>query len=73
MKPNDKGSNSSEFYSMMRLDNMPMFIVLNVIEEKTMKLKLLFIVMDLLTLLAYPFVFAHGKLCQFSTAKVSVR
>jgi hypothetical protein len=38
-----------------------------------MKLNLFFIAMDLLILLAYPFVFAHGKLCQFSTAKVSVR
>ena len=34
-----------------------------------MKLKLLFIVMDLLTLLAYPFVFVSGKLHQFSKSK----
>jgi len=31
-----------------------------------MKLNLLFIVMDLLTLLAYPVIFLHGKLRQFS-------
>ncbi len=30
-----------------------------------MKLKLLFIVMDLLTLLIYPFIFMHGKIYQF--------
>ena len=41
-------------------------------EEKTMKLSLLFIVMDLLTLLAYPIVFVHGKLRQFSKSKVSI-
>ena len=34
-----------------------------------MKLKLLFIVMDLLTLLAYPIVFVQGKLRQFSKSK----
>ena len=34
-----------------------------------MKLNLLFIVMDLLTLLAYPFLFVHGKLRQFSRSK----
>ncbi len=34
-----------------------------------MKLKLLFIVMDLLTILAYPIVFLHGKLRQFSKPK----
>jgi hypothetical protein len=33
-----------------------------------MKLNLLFIVMDLLTLLAYPFIFMHAKLSQFSEA-----
>jgi NADH:ubiquinone oxidoreductase subunit 3 (subunit A) len=42
-------------------------------EEKTMKLSLLFIVMDLLTLLAYPIVFVYGKLCQFSRSKESIR
>ena len=31
-----------------------------------MKLNLLFIVMDVLTLLAYLIVFVHGKLLQFS-------
>jgi NADH:ubiquinone oxidoreductase subunit 3 (subunit A) len=31
-----------------------------------MKLNLLFIVMDLLTILAYPIVFVYGKLRQFS-------
>jgi hypothetical protein len=41
-------------------------------EEKTMKLSLLFIVMDLLTLLAYPIVFVHGKLRQFSKSKESI-
>ena len=40
-------------------------------EEKTMKLNLLFIVMDLLTLLAYPIVFVHGKLRQVSKSKES--
>jgi hypothetical protein len=34
-----------------------------------MKLNLLFIVMDLLTILVYPFVFMHGKLRQFSKAR----
>jgi len=37
-----------------------------------MKLNLLFIVMDLLTLLAYPIVFVHGKLRQFSKSKESL-
>jgi hypothetical protein len=40
--------------------------------EKTIKLNLLFIIMDLLTLLAYPIVFAHGKLRQFSKSKESI-
>jgi hypothetical protein len=34
--------------------------------EKTVKLNLLFIGMDLLTLLVYPIVFVYGKLSQFS-------
>ena len=34
-----------------------------------MKLNLLFMVMDLLTLLAYPILFVHGKLCQLSMSK----
>ena len=34
-----------------------------------MKLKLLFIVMDLLTILAYPIVFVYDKLRQFSKLK----
>ena len=34
-----------------------------------MKLNLIFIVMDLLTILAYPFVFVYGKLRQFSKSK----
>ena len=34
-----------------------------------MKLNLLFIVMDLLTILAYPIVFMHGKQRQFSKSK----
>jgi hypothetical protein len=37
-----------------------------------MKLNLLFIVMDLLTLLAYPIVFVHGKLRKFSKPKESI-
>jgi hypothetical protein len=37
-----------------------------------MKLNLLFIVMDLLTLLAYPIVFVHGKLLQFSKSKAGI-
>ena len=40
--------------------------------EMTMKLKLLFIVMDLLTILAYPIVFVYDKLRRFSKIKVSV-
>ena len=40
--------------------------------EKTLRLSLLFIVMDLLTVLAYPIVFAHGKLSQFSNSKESI-
>ena len=34
-----------------------------------MKLYLLFIVMDLFTLLAYPFIFMYGKLRRFSKAR----
>jgi NADH:ubiquinone oxidoreductase subunit 3 (subunit A) len=34
-----------------------------------MKLNLLFIVMDLLTILAYPIVFMYGKLRWFSESK----
>ncbi|MBI5950403.1 MAG: hypothetical protein HY865_01985 [Chloroflexi bacterium] len=34
-----------------------------------MKLNLLFIVMDLLTILAYPIVFLHGKLRRLSKPK----
>jgi len=34
-----------------------------------MKLNLLFIVMYLFTMLAYPFVFIHGKLNQFLKAR----
>jgi len=37
-----------------------------------MKLNLLFIVMYLLTLLAYPIVFVYGKLRQFSKSKESI-
>ena len=37
-----------------------------------MKLNLLFFVMDLLTILAYPIVFLHGKLRQFSKSKEGV-
>ena len=37
-----------------------------------MKLNLFFIVMDLLTLLAYPILFVHGKLRQFSRSKENI-
>jgi hypothetical protein len=37
-----------------------------------MKLNLFFIVMDLLTILAYPIVFAHGKLHQLAKSKEGV-
>jgi hypothetical protein len=37
-----------------------------------MKLNLIFIVMDLLTILAYPFVFVHGKIIQFSRFRRNV-
>jgi hypothetical protein len=40
--------------------------------EKTLKLKLLFIVMDLLTLLVYPIVFVHNKLRPFSKSKARI-
>ena len=37
-----------------------------------MRLNLLFIVMDLLTLLAYPIVFVHGKVHRFSNSKGTI-
>lgn len=37
-----------------------------------MRLKLFFILMDLLTILAYPFVFVHGKLCQSSNSRANI-
>jgi hypothetical protein len=37
-----------------------------------MKLYLIFIVMDLLTLIAYPFVFTYGKLHQFALQKANI-
>jgi hypothetical protein len=37
-----------------------------------MKLNLLFIVMELLTILAYPIVFVHGKLRLFANSRESV-
>ncbi len=37
-----------------------------------MKLNLFFIVMDFLTILAYPIVFLHGRLRQFSKPKENV-
>jgi len=37
-----------------------------------MKLTLLFIMMDLLTLLAYPIVFVHGKLRQLSNSREGI-
>jgi hypothetical protein len=38
----------------------------------TIKLSLLFIVMDLLTILAYPIVFLHGKLRQLAKPKKGI-
>jgi hypothetical protein len=40
--------------------------------EERMKLNLLFIALDFLTLLAYPIVFAHGKLRQFSRSRENI-
>jgi len=40
--------------------------------ELTMKLNLLFIVMDLLTLLAYPIVFVHGRLFRYFKSKARI-
>jgi len=37
-----------------------------------MKLVLLFMLMDLLTLLVYPFVFMHGRLDQLAKSRASV-
>ena len=37
-----------------------------------MKLTLFFIVMDLFIMLAYPFIFLHGKLRQFSKSNESI-
>jgi hypothetical protein len=37
--------------------------------KKTMKLNLLFIVMDVLTVVAYPLVFLYGKLHQFLNSR----
>jgi len=37
-----------------------------------MKLNLLFFVMDLLILLAYPIIFVHGKLRSFTESRESV-
>ena len=41
-------------------------------EKMTMKLSLFFIAMDLLTLLAYPILFVHGRLRQFSHKTESI-
>jgi hypothetical protein len=41
-------------------------------EEKRMKLNLLFMAMELLTLLAYPIVFVHGKLSSFAKSRETV-
>jgi hypothetical protein len=41
-------------------------------EEKTLKLNLLFIVIELLTVLAYPIVFVHNKLHQFYESRESI-
>jgi len=40
--------------------------------EERMKLNLIFIVMELLTLLAYPIVFVHSKLQPFLESKESI-
>ena len=37
-----------------------------------MRLVLLFMAMDLFTVLVYPFVFMHGKLLQFSKSRESI-
>ena len=37
-----------------------------------MKLNLLFIIMDMFTILAYPIVFMHGKLLKFSKTREDV-
>lgn len=37
-----------------------------------MKLVLIFIAMDMLTILAFPFVFMYGKLHQFSKSRAGV-
>ncbi len=37
-----------------------------------MKLNLFFIIMDLLTLLAYPIIFMYGKIKPFSSSKENV-
>jgi hypothetical protein len=42
-------------------------------KEMTLKLKLLFIVMDLLTILAYPIVYIDGRLRQFSKPKENIK
>jgi hypothetical protein len=39
----------------------------------TLKLKLLFIVMDLLTILAYPIVYVDGRLRQFSKPEENIK
>jgi hypothetical protein len=48
--------------------------LLGLIRKMTMKLRLnlFFIVMDVLTLLAYPIVFVHGKLRRFSKPKEDI-
>ena len=37
-----------------------------------MKLNLIFIIMDFLTMLMFPVAFVYGKLCQFSKVKESI-
>jgi hypothetical protein len=55
------------------LTDVMMFISLRYYPAgKTLKLNLLFIVMVLVTLLAYPIVFVHGKLRQFSKSKEGI-
>jgi hypothetical protein len=45
------------------------FPLLAVLRKRNMKLNLIFIVIDLFTIVAYPFVFLHGKLLRFSKAR----
>lgn len=52
--------------STLAVEQMLFIVMKNSRGELIMKLNLLFILMGLLTLLAYPFVFVHGKIHRFS-------